>query len=163
MNPTDAILLLVLIVAAVRGAVRGFLAETFDLLAIVSGVVGGALLAPALVDFLDAKLDLASPLLEVTAYAGGFFALHLPVFLAGVLLGGLWKRGLAGVVNRTGGLVVGSLKWALVLALFLVTLDATAGRDALPGRAESRLAAVLEDALTIPLRVGAERGAEAEG
>jgi membrane protein required for colicin V production len=163
MNPTDAILLLVLIVAAVRGAVRGFLAETFGLLAIVLGLAGGALLAPALAEFLGAKLHLASPLLEVAAYVGGFFALHLPVLLLGILLGGVWKRGLAGVVNRAGGLVVGSLKWTLVLALFLVALDAAAGRDALPGRDASRLAAVLEEALTIPLRVGDERGAEAEG
>jgi membrane protein required for colicin V production len=163
MNPTDAILLGVLAVAAARGAVRGFVSETMGVAAIVIGFAGAALLATPVTTFLGAELRLASPLREAAGFVAGFCVVYLPVLLIGALVAGFWRRGFAGVVNRAGGLVVGSLKWALVLALMLVALDAGGARGVLPGRDESRVAAALAEALTVPLRVADQRGDQAEG
>ena len=163
MNPTDAILLFVLVLAALRGASRGFVAEAFGLIAIAAGLAGGAMLAPALAARLTEQLEMQSPVGEAVAFTGGFFAVYLPLLLAGLVAGRFWRKGLAGVLNRSGGLVVGALKWALVLALGLLALDASGYDDVLPGREESRLAAALGEALKLPLRIDAGRGDGAEG
>lgn len=162
-NPTDAVIALVLLAAAARGAVRGFVAETFGVLAIAAGFAGGVLLAPTLQEWLGADAGLEPSVRAAAAFVAGFFAAYLPVYVIGLAAARFLRRGLAGALNRAGGLVAGSLKWALVLALALVVIDVGAGRDVLPGGAESRLAAVLGDALAIPLRVGDGTGDGAAG
>ena len=154
----DVVLLLLLAVAAIRGAVRGFVAESVGVLALVGGFAGALVLAETLAAPVGGSLGLEPPWRSAAGFVAGFFVVFLVVQLVGALIARLRMRGAAGVLNRACGAALASFKWAVVLALLLGVASAIDAVPAIPGHEESQVAAWLEGSLRWPLRVAAVGG-----
>lgn len=125
MTLVDFGIVVVITLAAARGAYRGGVAEVFGPVALVVALLIAARYARGLEGMLEGWLVLDdAPLLLA---AGGFVGLFLIAYSALCLLGWSIGRGplgsIAGVVNRSLGAALGGVKWAFVLALSLMFLS----------------------------------------
>jgi len=163
MTLIDGFIVAVLVAAAVRGAVRGFVAEMFGVLALGCGAAGALAFAPSFTQMAGQRLALETPVLVLVGFIAAFFSVYVPVLLIGSIAGRFWLRGVVGALNRLGGAALGTLKWAFALALLLAGTAVVGGQVELPGRADSRLAGMLEQALTVPWRIDSRSGTAGEG
>ncbi len=120
MNGVDAALALFLAVCALRGYWRGFLRESFGLLALIVGVAAAMQLAGISAVVVQHPLHLPAPVATGVAFVAIFLIVHTVINLMGVLLdrlvGALFLRG----INRLAGAAFGAGKAAAVLALIML-------------------------------------------
>ncbi len=120
MNGVDLALGLLLAVCALRGYWRGFLRESFGLLALIVGIAAAVRFAAIAAVAVQRYVHLPAAVDAGLAFVAIFVIVHTLVNLIGVLLdrltGALYLRG----INRLAGAAFGAGKAAAVLALILL-------------------------------------------
>lgn len=120
MNGVDLALGLLLAVCALRGYWRGFLRESFGLLALIVGIAAAIRFAAIAAVVVQRYVGLPAAVDAGLAFVTIFVIVHTVINLIGVLLdrltGALFLRG----INRLAGAAFGAGKAAAVLALILL-------------------------------------------
>jgi membrane protein required for colicin V production len=119
MNTLDWVLLIVALLCALRGVWRGAIAQAFS----IAGLIGGFVLASHGYLALSEKLTQAFPGLSAAqgiSYAVLFGLTWICLAICGAWLARLFHKTGLGFVDRTWGLLLGSLK-ALVAAIIIVS------------------------------------------
>jgi membrane protein required for colicin V production len=125
MNLFDIIILVVLLLFALKGLVRGLVNEASSL----TGLLLGGWLAYRFYPLLSVPLGTA---LHIPAHVSAFLAFMLLLLVTGIvahiagnILTAALKLVMLGSINRLGGIVIGTAEGALLLCLLFST--ATAG------------------------------------
>lgn len=163
MSAVDVAIVVLLVVAALRGASRGFAAEFLGLVAIFAGILGAVLLSQPVTDLILAGTGIDPRMRAGVAFAVAFLSLYLPVLFVRTVLTRRRRTGWKVVPGRLLGAAVATLKWAVVVAIALVVVDATTEGRPSPALQSSRLAPVLERGLFVPFEIlerGSKEGAD---
>ncbi len=121
----DFLIIGLIILAAARGFMRGFLVELADLVALLLGVLAAAILYRPLAGFIDAHFRIIPPSARLLAFVVIWFAIQLIYFLTlkrQVLR--LPERLHRAPVNAYGGLVLNATKAVIWMALGLMLFAA---------------------------------------
>lgn len=159
MSSVDVAIVVVLAVAAWRGADRGFTAEILGLLAIAAGTLGALTLSPPVADRILTGAGVDPRMRSGVSFVIAFLALYLPVVLVRAVLARRSRVGWKTVPGRALGAAVATLKWAVVVAATLTVVDVTTVAGTSPALENSRLAPVLERTLFAPFEI-VERGSK---
>ncbi len=123
MNYIDLVLGILLLVAAVRGFMKGFIVEIASLAALILAVWGAIHLSYFTGDFLRDTFDFKSEHLGVIAFIITFILIIIGVHLVGRVVTRLVEAMALGFLNKLAGILFGVLKAAVVLSIFLVFFD----------------------------------------
>jgi membrane protein required for colicin V production len=122
MNAVDLIVGLLLVLGLLRGFWRGFVRESFGVLALLAGVVaaiqGTGRGAAALAEY----ATLPESVYSGVAFVGIFAIVHSSVNLIGMLFDRAARGAFLRSINRLGGAFVGAGKCAVVVAFALLFL-----------------------------------------
>jgi membrane protein required for colicin V production len=123
MNYIDIILGLLLIVAAIRGFIKGFIYEVASLVALVLGVWGGIHFSYSLADFLKHTFSWNSQYLDLISFFIILVVIIVLVHMAGIALSKIVEAISLGFLDHTAGLLFGIVKAAFILSILLVLID----------------------------------------
>jgi membrane protein required for colicin V production len=123
MNYIDIILGLLLIVAAVRGFMKGFIYEVASLVALILGVWGGIHFSYSLARFLEHTFSWHSEHLGLISFFIILVVIVVLVHLVGAALSKVVEAISLGFLDHTAGLFFGLVKAAFILSILLVLLD----------------------------------------
>lgn len=157
MNGIDVALLIILVAFALRGYWRGFLRESFGVLALIAGVAAALQFTGWGVALVQERLPMPSAGQTGVVFVGIFVVTNLLVNLMGVLLHWLADASPLRPINRLGGALLGVAKGGVVLAivlLFLQLFPIVQGANAhIEGSAVARpLVGVASDILRLGMR-----------
>ncbi len=116
----DVALTLLLVVAAVRGYVRGIVREACSLLALVAGLYAAFSLAPTVEAVVASRYVLPSSVGAGVAFVAVFASVYVVFSIAGVFLDRRGSGALARVATGLAGAVVGGGKAGAVAAFVLL-------------------------------------------
>ena len=124
MNWIDAVILIILILAAIRGFINGLVKEVASLAALVLGIWGAIKFS----DFTAAKLydyfDLTGKYVGIVAFIITFLIIVIVIHFIGMLVDKLMEAVSLGFANRLLGIVFGMLKSVLILSVLFTVLNA---------------------------------------
>jgi membrane protein required for colicin V production len=123
MNYIDIILGLLLIVAAIRGFIKGFIYEIASLVALILGVWGGIHFSYYLADFIEHTFSWHSKHLELISFFIILVVIVIVIHLIGMALSKVVDAISLGFLNHTAGLFFGIVKAAFILSILLILLD----------------------------------------
>jgi membrane protein required for colicin V production len=151
----DVLLLVVLALFAVRGFWRGFVRETMGLVALAGGIMGAALWADALADWLQTERLMPPELGPVAAGALVFLLLYVGLNLVGAGLDRMARRLYLTPVLRITGVLFATVKGAALLGVALLVGHRLAPWVVTTERLEaSRLAPPLVDIASSVIEAG---------
>ncbi len=157
MNGVDPALAVLIAVFALRGYWRGFVRESFALLALVVGLVAAFHSGARAAVELERHLTLPPPIEAGAAFVAVFAVVYVGVNLLGVLFDRLARGRAIGWFNRIAGVVFGMGKGAAVLAFVLLFLHLfPVFRDLDARIMSSKIGSPLVNAASSILRSGAE-------
>ncbi|MDA3929692.1 MAG: CvpA family protein [Prolixibacteraceae bacterium] len=123
MNYIDYIIIIVLVIAAVKGATKGFVYEVASLVALIGGVWGAIKFSGATETYLTQRLDFTSQHIDVIAFIITFLIIIVLVHLVGKAVEKALKSVALGPANRILGLVFSVFKTAFILGIIVVLID----------------------------------------
>lgn len=124
MNWIDAIIVIILILAAVRGFINGFVKEVASLLALILGIWGAIKFSSFTAEKLYDYFDLTGKYVGIMAFIITFILIVIAIHFLGMLVDKLMKAIALGFVNRLVGIVSGVLKSVLIMSVIFVVLNA---------------------------------------
>ena len=155
MNSLDALLVAGLVPFALRGYFRGFCRETFGLAGLVGGVLAGVAGTPRLAAALEARHLVSDVWSGAVAFGVLFVGTVVAAHLLGRLAELLARAILLGWLNRTAGVVAGTLKGATLLGFGLLVAERVVISPTFTEKlATSRLGRPLEDLASAVLEAG---------
>lgn len=122
MNYIDVIIIVLLIVSAIRGAVKGFIYEITSLIALIAGVWGAIELSGASETFLIEKLNLNNNYVHIIAFVVTFLLIIILVHFIGKAVEKAIETIKLSFVNRLLGFGFALLKSAFILGIVLVLI-----------------------------------------
>ncbi len=123
MNYIDIVLGILLIVAAVRGFIKGFIVELASLLALILGIWGAIHFSHFTADILVNNLDIQSEHISIVAFVITFIVILVAVHILGNIVTKLVEAMALGFINHLAGLLFGVFKTALILSILLLFFD----------------------------------------
>lgn len=123
MNYIDYIIIILLVVAAVRGAIKGFIYEIASLIALIAGVWGAIEFSGATETFLVERLDFTSEHINVIAFVITFILIIVLVHFIGKAIEKAVESVSLGSVNRILGLLFSLCKTAFVLGIIVILIE----------------------------------------
>jgi membrane protein required for colicin V production len=124
MNYIDIILCIPLVWGLYKGFTKGLIIEAATLVAFGLGVWGGIHFSDYIAQKIKETFDWQSPYLPVVSFALTFLVIIIIVFLIAKLI----QRAVDGMalsaINKIGGAVAGSLKFALIMSVVIFVMDA---------------------------------------
>ncbi len=123
MNHLDFIVLILLVLAAVKGFSRGFIISLASLAGIVFGVLFSLKYAGAVNTYLIQATGSNSGLLFLAGYGICFTAIVLFMYIVGKSLEKVIEIAALGMVNRLAGIALGVLKTLIILSAILFLLN----------------------------------------
>ncbi|HOI48800.1 MAG TPA: CvpA family protein [Prolixibacteraceae bacterium] len=123
MNYIDIILGILLILAAISGYRKGFVEELAGLIALILGIWGAIQLSGVTGQFLADTFNIQSKYLFLIAFFVTFIVIVVLVSIVGAIADKLIKAVMLGFVNNLAGLLLGTIKSALILSVILVVFD----------------------------------------
>ncbi len=127
MNTIDIIFGIILILGAIKGFKKGLFVELASLIGLIAGVYGAIHFSYFVGDWLVEKTSWGEQTIKLTAFAITFIIIVLVVSLAGKLLTKVADFAMLGIINKLAGTVFSILKYAFLLSVVLMFVDA-AGR-----------------------------------
>ena len=124
MNWIDAIIVIILILAAVSGFINGFVKEVASLLALILGIWGAIKFSSFTAEKLYDYFDLTGKYVGIMAFIITFILIVIAIHFLGMLVDKLMKAIALGFVNRLVGIVFGVLKSVLIMSVIFVVLNA---------------------------------------
>ncbi len=119
MNTLDLILLIALLIGAYRGFKKGLFIEVVGILALVLAVTGGFRLLHTGIEFLNSHFGNFSHLVPYIAFILIFIAILVLVNLLGRFVKKVLDLTLLGSLDNFAGALLGVLKWAIAISIFL--------------------------------------------
>ncbi len=123
MNYIDIILGLLLVVAAIRGFVKGFIFEVASLAALILGIWGGIHFSCYLAGFIGDTFSWHPDYLGLLCFFIILVVVVVVVHLAGMALSKLADAVALGFLNHVAGLFFGIVKSAFILSILLLLFD----------------------------------------
>lgn len=154
MTTLDVCIVIVFVLAFVRGSSRGFLVEVYGPLSVVAAIAVATQIAPPITTFLQERvfLDDARAVSVASGYVLAFAGLYGGLWLFGRLIARWALRGLIGTVNRASGGALAAAKWIFVLILVIVGSEIAGGANARAVRlADSTILVWVKDVAFLPL------------
>jgi len=128
MNWIDAVIVILLILAAVRGFINGLIKEVASLAALVLGVWGAIHFSRFTAAKLYDYFDLTGRYVGIVAFIITFLIIVIIIHFIGLLVDKLMEAVALGFVNRLLGIVFGLFKSVLILSVVFVVLNAIDSR-----------------------------------
>ena len=123
MHTIDLVLGIALLLGAIRGYQKGFFHEIATLAGLVVGVFLAILGSNIAGRIAENYVDWNIQVVKIIAFIIVFLAVAWFIRVLGVLLTRLFKALMLGFINRIAGFFTGLLKWALILAVSLMVVD----------------------------------------
>ncbi|PTN04250.1 membrane protein required for colicin V production [Mangrovibacterium marinum] len=123
MNYIDLVLGILLLVAAVRGFIKGFVIELASLAALILGIWGAIHFSHFTAGFITNSFNWNSEYVGLVAFIVTLLVIVVLVHLIGRLLTKVVEAMALGVLNHLAGMLFGVLKAALILSVVLVLFD----------------------------------------
>lgn len=124
MNTIDIIFGIILILGFIQGLRKGFFVELASLIGLIAGIYGAIHFSYFVGDWLVEKTAWSEQVIKLTAFAITFIIIVLIVSLAGKLLTKVANFAMLGIVNKLLGAVFAVLKFAFLLSVVLMFIDA---------------------------------------
>ena len=128
MNYIDAIIIIVLGLALIRGFINGFVKEAASLVALILGIWGAIHFS----SFTAAKLydyfDMSGKYVGIISFIITFAIIVVIIHFIGVLLDKVVEAASLGFINRLVGIVFGFFKSVLIMSVVFVVLNAIEAR-----------------------------------
>jgi membrane protein required for colicin V production len=128
MNWIDAIIVVILIFALIRGFINGLVKEVASLAALIVGIWGAirfsAFTAEKLYDF----FDMSGRYVGIIAFVVTFGIIVIIIHFVGMIVDRIVDAVALGFINRLLGIAFGFLKTVLLLSVLLVILNAIDAR-----------------------------------
>lgn len=124
MNYIDIILCIPLVWGLYKGFTKGLIVEAATIVAFALGVWGGIHFSDFIAQKLGTWFNWQSPYLPVISFAITFLGIIALVFLLAKLVQRMAEGMALSVVNKIGGAVVGTLKFAMIMSVFIFVIDA---------------------------------------
>ena len=123
MNYIDYIIIILLVIAAVRGAIKGFIYEVASLIALIGGVWGAIKFSGATETFLTERLDFTSKHINIIAFVITFVLIIILVHFIGKAIEKAVESVALGSVNRILGLLFSVCKTAFILGIIVILIE----------------------------------------
>jgi membrane protein required for colicin V production len=123
MNYIDIVLGILLVLAAINGFQKGFIAEVASIAALVLGIWGAIKFSYITSEFLIENFKWQTDYMNIISFAITFVVIVVLVHIVGNTVSKLLSAAMLGFVNKLAGLVFGILKSALILSIILVVFD----------------------------------------
>lgn len=124
MNTIDIIFGIILILGAVQGLRKGLFVELASLIGLIAGVYGAIHFSYYVAEWLAEKTEWSEQVVNLTAFAGTFIIIVLVVSIAGKLLTKVANFAMLGIVNKILGAAFAVLKYAFLISVVLMFIDA---------------------------------------
>jgi membrane protein required for colicin V production len=115
----DIALIAVIVFGGYRGYRQGFLMETFSLLGLILGVLGGFKLMGMALVFLSDRFDIDERILPYVAFAVVFILIVVGVNLLGKALRASIDKTLLGRIDEAAGAFLGAVKTVFMISVVL--------------------------------------------
>ena len=119
MNTLDLILLIALLIGAYRGFRKGLFIEVVGIAALIIAVIGGFKLLHVGIEFLSSHFGGFSHLIPYIAFILIFIAILVLINLLGSTVKRVLDLTLLGSLDNFAGALLGVLKWAIAISIFL--------------------------------------------
>lgn len=123
MNYIDYIIIILLVISAVHGAVKGLVYEVASLVALIGGVWGAIKFSHATETFLVQRLNFTNPHIDIIAFVITFIIIIVVVHLIGKAVEKALETAALGTVNRILGLVFGVFKTLFILGVLVIVIE----------------------------------------
>jgi membrane protein required for colicin V production len=124
MNTLDLIILIPIVLGFIFGLFKGLIKELASLAAIVLGIYGAKLFAPATSEFLIHKLAFSPKTALPISYLILFIAIAIILLIIAKSLDKLFDSIALGGLNKLFGGIFAALKYALIVSILLNIFDA---------------------------------------
>jgi len=124
MNWIDAVILILLILAAVGGFINGFVKEVASLAGLILGIWGAIKFSEFTAGKLYEWFDMTGQYVGVIAFVVTFICIVIIIHFIGVIADKLVSAIALGFLNRVLGLVFGLLKSVLIMSVIFAVLNA---------------------------------------
>ena len=133
MNFIDAIIIIILAFAVIRGFTNGLVKEVASLAALILGIWGAIKFSDYTAGKLYDYFNMTGKYVGIISFVVTFGIIAIVIHFIGVLLDKLLEAVALGFVNRLLGMVFGLIKSVLILSVIFVVLNSIdAGRPFLP-------------------------------
>jgi len=123
MNYIDLVLAIIILIAAVRGFLKGFVFEVVSFAAIILGIWGGIHFSHYVADFMTVNFNWHSEYLWLISFIITFILIVLIIHILGNLLKKIIDACDMGFINKLAGMVFGVLKTSFILSIVLILFD----------------------------------------
>ncbi len=123
MNYIDIVLAILLILAAIGGFRKGFVAEVASLAALILGIWGAIKFSDITSEFLVENFRLETDYLNIISFVVTFVIIVILVHIVSSAVTKMIQAVMLGFVNKLAGLVFGIIRAALILSIILVVFD----------------------------------------
>ena len=124
MNWIDLIIVVLVILAVIKGFTDGFVKEVASLLALVLGIWGAIKFSSFTADKLNVWFDMTGNYTGIVAFLVTFIVIVIVIHFIGSLADKVVDAVSLGFLNRILGMVFGVIKTVLILSVFFTILNA---------------------------------------
>jgi len=124
MNYIDLLIAIPLVWGAFVGFKNGLIIEVASLAALLLGILGAIHFSDFTANFLVANLNITTQYINLIAFAITFVGIVILVHLLAKMIDKLVKAVALGFVNRLLGMVFGLIKYAFLISIILVIINA---------------------------------------
>ncbi|MBG0860294.1 MAG: CvpA family protein [Bacteroidales bacterium] len=128
MNWIDLIIVVILIIAIIRGFTDGFVREVASLAALILGIWGAIKFSSLTAEKLYEWFDMTGQYVGIIAFLVTFGIIVLIIHFIGIIADRIIDTIALGFLNRILGMVFGLFKSMLILSIFFVILNAIDAR-----------------------------------
>jgi|TARA_R110001632_G_scaffold161439_4_gene279865 membrane protein required for colicin V production len=124
MNTIDIVFGIILILGLIQGFRKGLFVELASLIGLIAGIIGAIYFSHFVGDWLVLKTAWSEQTINLAAFAITFVIIIVVVSMAGKLLTKVADFAMLGIVNKIAGAAFAVLKFAFLLSVVLMFLDA---------------------------------------
>jgi len=124
MNTIDIVFGVILILGAIQGLRKGLFVELASLVGLIAGIFGAIYFSHFVGDWLVDKTSWSEQIINLSAFAITFIIIVVAVSMAGKLLTKIADFAMLGVINKIAGAAFAVLKYAFLLSVVIMFLNA---------------------------------------
>lgn len=119
----DIIVVVLLVLAIIKGVRKGFILGIFSFLAFIIGLAAAIKLSAVAADYIGENVSVSQRWLPVIAFAAVFLVVVLLVYLGGRALEGVVNLAMLGWLNKLSGVVLFALLYLFIFSVLLFYAD----------------------------------------
>ena len=124
MNTIDIVFGIILLLGLIQGLRKGLFVELASLVGLIAGIFGAIYFSYFVGDFLAERTSWSEQAINLSSFAITFIIIVVAVSMAGKLLTKVANFAMLGIVNKAAGALFAVLKYAFLLSVVLMFLDA---------------------------------------